>query len=170
MMGLHSTLAHLPCSAGQVLQCLHHIFCNHQVKPKTSAAQMEPWKHHAYCNILLHAHQHNRTVVSSTWATSCTHNCTRSTTPTLHPPPQVGGRCQSVTVPVAGQGTFRFDTGPSLLLFPGTYRSTFQDLGSELDQHVEIKRVNPAAYRCGAHVAQLVWRDTVRWFDWCRDV
>jgi len=59
---------------------------------------------------------------------------------------QVGGRCQSMDV-TAPSGTFRFDTGPSLMLFPRTYHDTFASLGSPLEQHVEVKRVEPAAYR-----------------------
>lgn len=41
----------------------------------------------------------------------------------------------------------RFDTGPSLLLFPDTYEKTFEALGSSLSDHVDIRRVEPAAYR-----------------------
>jgi hypothetical protein len=35
---------------------------------------------------------------------------------------QVGGRCQSESVAVEGGGSVRFDTGPSLALFPDVYR------------------------------------------------
>lgn len=55
---------------------------------------------------------------------------------------QVGGRCQSVQL-----GEYRFDTGPSLLLFPETYRQTFRALGSDISDHVDVRRVEPAAYR-----------------------
>lgn len=55
---------------------------------------------------------------------------------------QVGGRCASVHV-----DGYRFDTGPSLLLFPDTYRSTLASLGTTLEQHVALRRVEPAAYR-----------------------
>lgn len=67
---------------------------------------------------------------------------------------QVGGRCQSVELqaPVRAQvaaqaGTFRFDTGPSLLLFPNTYKSTYAALGQDMEDHVPLRRVEPAAYR-----------------------
>ncbi|GAX83530.1 hypothetical protein CEUSTIGMA_g10955.t1 [Chlamydomonas eustigma] len=73
---------------------------------------------------------------------------------------EIGGRCQSLLLDVmkkcdnagaSGQasihGTFRFDTGPSLLLFPEIYRKTFRDLGEKIEDHVQIKRVEPAAYR-----------------------
>jgi phytoene desaturase (3,4-didehydrolycopene-forming) len=56
---------------------------------------------------------------------------------------QFGGRCQSHTTPDG----FRFDTGPSLLLFPGIYKDTFADLGSRLEDHAPITKVAPAAYR-----------------------
>jgi phytoene dehydrogenase-like protein len=54
----------------------------------------------------------------------------------------LGGRCATVAL-----GPFRFDTGPSLLLLPQYYASTFEWLGSSLDQHVQLARVEPAAYR-----------------------
>ena len=57
--------------------------------------------------------------------------------------PQFGGRCQSHVTPDG----FRFDTGPSLLLFPEIYKQTFTDLGSRLEEHVPITKVAPAAYR-----------------------
>ena len=55
---------------------------------------------------------------------------------------QLGGRCQTVTM--AG---CRFDTGPSLLLLPHVYKDTFNWLGSDISQHVQLSRVEPAAYR-----------------------
>eukprot|EP00775_Hariotina_reticulata_P005714 gene5714-5954_t len=55
----------------------------------------------------------------------------------------VGGRCQSVTTPEG----FRFDTGPSLLLFPNEYRQTFEYLGAQLEDYVQLVKVQPAAYR-----------------------
>ena len=51
----------------------------------------------------------------------------------------VGGRLQSVTI----EGV-RFDTGPSLLLFPDTYQQTFAALGVE---GIELRQIKPAAYR-----------------------
>lgn len=44
-------------------------------------------------------------------------------------------------------GQWRFDTGPSLLLFPDKYKETFEALGVQLDTAVDLKRVSPAAYR-----------------------
>lgn len=74
---------------------------------------------------------------------------------------QVGGRCQSVhlSAPLPpihntsspanqpSEGSFRFDTGPSLLLFPETYRQAYRRLGHELSDHLDLYRVEPAAYR-----------------------
>lgn len=54
----------------------------------------------------------------------------------------MGGRAASVTL-----GGCRFDTGPSLLLFPDKYKEAFEGLGSRLEEHVEIRRVGPQAYR-----------------------
>ncbi|KAF6244121.1 hypothetical protein COO60DRAFT_1708158 [Scenedesmus sp. NREL 46B-D3] len=42
---------------------------------------------------------------------------------------------------------YRFDTGPSLLLFPDEYRRTFQWLGSRLEDYVQLAKIEPAAYR-----------------------
>eukprot|EP00850_Spirogloea_muscicola_P008130 SM000042S15397 [mRNA] locus=s42:729144:733456:+ [translate_table: standard] len=80
-----------------------------------------------------------------------------------------GGRLQSVLVDLDGRGgaggandgplaetaaeaadsrrRFRFDTGPSLLLMPNKCREAFADLGENVDEHVELRRVEPAAYR-----------------------
>jgi phytoene dehydrogenase-like protein len=100
---------------------------------------------------------------------------------------QAGGRAQTVQ-----HGAFRFDTGPSLLLFPDTYRQVqlasylptlvaiplrstcdqasfclqqtaadqrlpvptispvlqaFEALGTQIEEHVELVQVGPAAYR-----------------------
>lgn len=41
----------------------------------------------------------------------------------------------------------RFDTGPSLLLFPNVYRQAFEALGARMEDEVKMKQVTPAAYR-----------------------
>ena len=51
----------------------------------------------------------------------------------------VGGRMQSYSPP--GAPGYRFDTGPSLLLFPDKYRECFAALGEEIEAHVDLKRV-----------------------------
>ena len=56
--------------------------------------------------------------------------------------PRVGGRVDEL----ARQG-FRFDTGPTLLLAKDIYEETFLALGSALQDHVELRRVDPA-YLC----------------------
>eukprot|EP00890_Picochlorum_soloecismus_P006738 jgi/Picsp_1/88/NSC_00088-R1_phytoene dehydrogenase len=53
-----------------------------------------------------------------------------------------GGRLQSEYI-----DGWRFDTGPSLLLFPKTYMETFEHLGIDHEECLELKRVVPAAYR-----------------------
>jgi len=58
---------------------------------------------------------------------------------------EVGGRMQSYNPP--GAPEYRFDTGPSLLLFPERYMKAFEKLGAKMEDYVEIKRVEPAAYR-----------------------
>jgi phytoene desaturase (3,4-didehydrolycopene-forming) len=60
---------------------------------------------------------------------------------------ELGGRCTSAAVDVPDVGRFRFDTGPSLLLFPDVYKETFAALGSDLDAVAPLRRVSPAAYR-----------------------
>jgi len=57
----------------------------------------------------------------------------------------VGGRMQSYNPPEAPG--YRFDTGPSLLLFPEVYKEAFRALGKELADYVDVRRVEPAAYR-----------------------
>eukprot|EP00884_Botryococcus_braunii_P007059 jgi/Botrbrau1/16354/Bobra.178_1s0007.1 len=50
----------------------------------------------------------------------------------------IGGRAQSENY------GWRFDTGPSLLLMPSVYRETFKAIGCHMDDHVTLKRVDPA--------------------------
>ncbi len=52
---------------------------------------------------------------------------------------------------------YRFDTGPSLLLFPDKYRECFAALGEDIADHVDIVRVRarfrsrtPQGLRCAA--------------------
>ena len=45
---------------------------------------------------------------------------------------RLGGRLQSVHLKAETNRSFRFDTGPSLLLFPQTYRKEFAELGATL--------------------------------------
>ncbi|KAL6754674.1 hypothetical protein V8C86DRAFT_2696089 [Haematococcus lacustris] len=59
---------------------------------------------------------------------------------------KVGGRCQSQYVETK-IGSFRFDTGPSLLLLPRVYDQTFASLGSSMQAVAPSQRVQPAAYR-----------------------
>eukprot|EP00854_Cymbomonas_tetramitiformis_P005552 gene5552-6735_t len=57
----------------------------------------------------------------------------------------VGGRAQSEFRDEAPG--YRWDTGPSLLLFPDRYRDAFTALGAKMEDYIQIKRVEPAAYR-----------------------
>uniref|UniRef100_A0A6U4NN18 Amine oxidase domain-containing protein n=1 Tax=Hemiselmis andersenii TaxID=464988 RepID=A0A6U4NN18_HEMAN len=54
---------------------------------------------------------------------------------------KAGGRLDTVEV---GDGAYRFDTGPTLLLAPDIYRQTFEAMGSRLEDHVELVRVDPS--------------------------
>lgn len=45
---------------------------------------------------------------------------------------QAGGRLNEMTKGGDGKGDFRFDTGPSLLLLPDTYRETFKGAEDEV--------------------------------------
>lgn len=58
----------------------------------------------------------------------------------------LGGRLTSEEISTP-TGIFRFDTGPSLLLFPDKYKTCFSDLGVNLDDLMTLQRVEPAAYR-----------------------
>ena len=49
---------------------------------------------------------------------------------------QLGGRCQSVQM--GPDKAYRFDTGPSLLLFPQTYRQTYLALGTRMEGALHI--------------------------------
>lgn len=55
----------------------------------------------------------------------------------------MGGRCQTTTLP----GGYRFDTGPSLLLFPEKYMEAFGAMGVPYSDYFEMRKVEPAAYR-----------------------
>ena len=54
----------------------------------------------------------------------------------------IGGRVQSQHV-----NEWRFDTGPSLLLFPQKYEEAFEALGTPLASVLTLQRIDPAAYR-----------------------
>lgn len=52
-----------------------------------------------------------------------------------------GGRCSLLHSP---DGQYRFDQGPSLLLLPGLFRRTFEELGTSLEQEgVELLKCEP---------------------------
>lgn len=55
---------------------------------------------------------------------------------------KVGGRMQSEYL-----DGWRFDTGPSLLLFPDKYYEAFEALGRPVPSCLDIRRIEPAAYR-----------------------
>ena len=57
--------------------------------------------------------------------------------------PDLGGRLNSETIEHSGE-KYRFDTGPSLLLFPNVYQTTLKALGID---GIEMKQIKPAAYR-----------------------
>ena len=57
-----------------------------------------------------------------------------------------GGRMNSDTISV-GNNTYRFDTGPSLLLLPDIYNKTFELIGARLEDHITMLKVEPF-YRC----------------------
>jgi phytoene desaturase (3,4-didehydrolycopene-forming) len=58
----------------------------------------------------------------------------------------VGGRLQTETFETddAGTESFRFDTGPSLLLLPDRYREQFTQCGERFEDYVDIERCDPA--------------------------
>lgn len=58
-----------------------------------------------------------------------------------------GGRMNSEILKGPDGSQFRFDVGPSLLLLPDVYKETFQYLGSNISDQVELLPVSPF-YRC----------------------
>ncbi|WZN67000.1 phytoene desaturase [Chloropicon roscoffensis] len=59
---------------------------------------------------------------------------------------RLGGRVKTLKLEsCTSSSTYRFDTGPSLLLFPEEYMRTFEELGCELP---EMKPVGNVGYRC----------------------
>ncbi|CAM9322137.1 unnamed protein product [Discosporangium mesarthrocarpum] len=52
----------------------------------------------------------------------------------------IGGRLNELVF----EGGYRFDTGPSLLLLPRTYKKAFADLGYDSEEFFHITRVSPA--------------------------
>lgn len=51
---------------------------------------------------------------------------------------QAGGRCGRLE-----KDGHRFDTGPSLFLMPELYAQTFADLGERIEDHLDLRRVDP---------------------------
>jgi phytoene desaturase len=49
-----------------------------------------------------------------------------------------GGRCNQIV-----QDGHRFDVGPSLYLLPQVYAQTYADLGERIEDHLELKRIDP---------------------------
>ena len=61
---------------------------------------------------------------------------------------RLGGRVKTLKLEessTSSSSVYRFDTGPSLLLFPEEYMRTFEELGCELP---EMKPVGSVGYRC----------------------
>lgn len=59
-----------------------------------------------------------------------------------------GGRMRSEMFSTEpGLEGHRFDTGPTLLLFPDKYREAFAALGANMDDYVKLARVEPTAMR-----------------------
>jgi len=60
---------------------------------------------------------------------------------------RLGGRVKTLMLEssTSSSSVYRFDTGPSLLLFPEEYMRTFEELGCELP---EMKPVGSVGYRC----------------------
>lgn len=58
-----------------------------------------------------------------------------------------GGRMRSEIFNGDDLAGHRFDTGPSLLLFPEKYREAFAALGAVMEDHVQLARVEPTAMR-----------------------
>jgi phytoene desaturase len=52
----------------------------------------------------------------------------------------VGGRCRTLLAP----GGYRFDLGPTFFLYPMILREIFAACGERLEDHVELKRLDPA--------------------------
>ena len=49
-----------------------------------------------------------------------------------------GGRCNQIV-----QDGHRFDVGPSLFLLPQVYAQTYADLGERIDDHLDMRRIDP---------------------------
>ena len=73
-----------------------------------------------------------------------------------------GGRCRSERFEGKADG-YRFDTGPSLMLLPDRYREQFTAVGNNLNDYMQIERVDPA-YRAhfGDHTSLDLLYDTER--------
>ena len=54
----------------------------------------------------------------------------------------LGGRSATITAPT-DQGTFRFDTGPTFFLYPRVLSDIFAACGRELEDEVELIRLDP---------------------------
>ena len=49
-----------------------------------------------------------------------------------------GGRCNQIV-----QEGHRFDTGPTLFLMPEVWRETYAALGEKMEDHLQLKRIDP---------------------------
>src|SRR3954468_7166035 len=58
--------------------------------------------------------------------------------------PQVGGKLGWLEVP-SEAGTFRFDTGPSLLTMPQVFEDLFAATGEPLDRTLRLRQLDPIA-------------------------
>lgn len=65
--------------------------------------------------------------------------------------PQPGGRCNRIV-----RDGHRFDVGPTLFLMPEVFRETYAALGERMEEHLELRRIDPTyqvAFEDGVRLA-----------------
>jgi phytoene desaturase len=70
-----------------------------------------------------------------------------------------GGRLNKLV-----QDGHRFDVGPSLFLMPETYAATYADLGERMEDHLDLKRIDPT-YRVRFDGAEIALSANINWMQ-----
>jgi phytoene desaturase len=71
-----------------------------------------------------------------------------------------GGRCNQLV-----QDGHRFDVGPSLFLLPQVYARTYADLGERMEDHLDLKRIDPTYHIHFADGTELKLSADIHWMQ-----
>ena len=71
-----------------------------------------------------------------------------------------GGRCNQIV-----QDGHRFDVGPSLLLLPQVYAATYAALGERMEDHLDLRRIDPTYHVHFADDTELKLSADINWMQ-----